>query len=116
MLGRLRLLGRPASFASALIAAGVMSGVPTIFSCLRLLVTVERPLKPMTIAAMPNAIRTAAATTPPISNAFRMTLLPSHRLVGGQLRRCGHRRLRHPFAHRPLTRVHPFGDGANDVT
>ena len=64
---------RPAFFASALIAAGVMSGEPTIFSCLRLFWTVERPLTPMTIAAIPNAISTAAATIPPISNAFRMT-------------------------------------------
>ena len=46
----------PAFLASALIAAGVMSGEPTIFSCLRLFWTVEWPLTPMTIAAIPNAI------------------------------------------------------------
>src|SRR5262249_14386288 len=54
-----------------------MSGVPVICSCLRLSLTVERPLNPITIAAMPNPIRTTDATTPPISNTFLMPLLPS---------------------------------------
>ena len=39
--------GRPAFFASAAIAAGVMSGEPTICSCLRLDCTVLRPLTPI---------------------------------------------------------------------
>ena len=48
---------RPAFAASALISAGVMSGVPTIFSCLRLELTVERPLTPSTMTATPKADR-----------------------------------------------------------
>src|SRR3954470_11782730 len=64
---------RPACFASALIPAGVMSGEPTMSSFLRLELTVERPLTPITIAAIPNAIRTAAASTPPSSNTLRIT-------------------------------------------
>src|SRR5690242_21468953 len=64
---------RPAFLASAVIPAGVMSGVPTICSCLRLSLTVDLPLTPITIAAMPNAIRTAAASTPPSSNTLRMS-------------------------------------------
>src|SRR5436309_1976177 len=53
----LAMFVRPASFASLAISAGVMSAPPTIFSCLRLSATVARPLKPMTIATTPNAIR-----------------------------------------------------------
>src|SRR6266571_2142815 len=67
------LAGSPAFFASAAIADGVMSGEPTICSSLRLLWTVERPFTPMTIAAMPKPIRTAAATRPPISNSLRIS-------------------------------------------
>src|SRR5213596_1760172 len=52
-----------------------MSGVPVICSCLRLELTVERPFMPITIAAIPNAIRAAAATTPPISKNLRIYLL-----------------------------------------
>ena len=66
--------GSPAFLASAAIAAGVMSGVPTICSCLMLEFTVLRPLKPMTMATTPNAMRTAAAAKPPISNALRMSV------------------------------------------
>jgi len=55
----------PAAFASLAIPAGVMSGVPTIASCLRLSLTVERPSMPATIAPMPSAIRTMLAATPP---------------------------------------------------
>src|SRR6476661_1234376 len=39
----------PAFCASAVIPAGVISAVPTICCCLRLDVTVERPLTPITI-------------------------------------------------------------------
>ena len=63
-----------AAVTSPLIAVGVMSGEPTICSCLRLSFTVDWPLMPITIAAMPNAIRTAAATTPPISKNFLIVL------------------------------------------
>src|SRR5262245_844373 len=63
-----------AAFTSPAIAAGVMSGVPVICSCLRESFTVERPLKPITIAAMPKAIRTAPATIPPISKNFLIVL------------------------------------------
>ena len=64
---------------SGTIAVGVMSGVPVICSCLRLSLTVERPLVLITIEAIPKAIRTAAATMPPISKNLRVmvVLLPS---------------------------------------
>jgi hypothetical protein len=64
---------RPAFVASSLISAGVMSGVPTIFSCLRLSLTVARPLAPSAITATPNAIRIAPEMNPPISRTFFMT-------------------------------------------
>src|SRR6266508_45603 len=67
------LAGRPACLASAAIAAGVMSGEPTICSSLRLSRTVERPLKPMLIATTPNVTRMKAATRPPISNSLRIS-------------------------------------------
>ena len=54
----------PASAAAALMAAGVMSSEPTIFSAARLLRTVLRPLAPMTIDATPKTIRTALAAIP----------------------------------------------------
>src|SRR5829696_3519453 len=54
-----------------------MSGVPTICSSFRLSRTVERPSTLIAIDPMPNAMRTAAATRPPISNSLRMALLPS---------------------------------------
>jgi len=56
-VGREIVAGSPASFASAAIAEGFMSGLPTICSCFRLVPTVERPPKPMTIAPIPNATR-----------------------------------------------------------
>ena len=62
---------------SAAIVCGVMSGVPVICSWARLLLTVFWPLKPMTMAATPKAIRTAAAMMPPISRNLRMTRLLS---------------------------------------
>jgi len=63
-LGKLMFFN-PAFCASALIPAGVISGVPTICSCLMLWLTVERPLTLITIAATPKAIGTAPAATPP---------------------------------------------------
>src|SRR5437764_381249 len=76
----------PAFVASALIAAGVMSGVPTMYSFFKLLLTVLRPLKPITIAVTPNAIRTNAATKPPISNTLRISasLADTGLLLGGR--------------------------------
>src|SRR5581483_8380291 len=61
--------------ASALIAAGVMSGVPTMYWSFRLEATVLRPLKPMTIAVTPKMMRIAAAKKPPISSALRISYL-----------------------------------------
>src|SRR5438552_12135801 len=72
-LGRLTLV-RPALVASALIRAGVMSGVPVICSCLRFEFTVERPLAPSAITATPKAIRIAPEMKPPISRTFFMTV------------------------------------------
>src|SRR5262245_30784098 len=66
---------RPAFVASSLIADGVMSAVPTIFSCLRLSLTVARPWKPITMATTPNVIRTAPAAKPPHSRTFRQVSL-----------------------------------------
>src|SRR5689334_1122233 len=76
--------GRPAFWPSALMAAGVMSGVPVICSALMLSITVLRPLTPMKMATTPNAIRTAPATNPPISNSLRISVL----LLADRLR-CG---------------------------
>src|SRR5947208_9252723 len=56
---------RPAAFASAAIAFGVMSGDPTICSLARFERTVSRPLKPVTMEPTPNAIRMIAAPRPP---------------------------------------------------
>ena len=70
---------------SGSIAVGVMSGVPVICSCLRLSLTVERPLVLITIEAIPKAIRTAAATMPPISNNLRVIVLSFRR---GRLLAC----------------------------
>src|SRR3954464_6358775 len=67
----------PAFCASALIADGVMSDPATMYSCERLLLTVFRPFTPITMAATPNAMRTAAATSPPISSVLRMSRLLS---------------------------------------
>jgi hypothetical protein len=69
----------PAFCASALIAVGVMSGPATMYSCERLLLTRFRPFTPITMAATPNATRTAAAMKPPISSALRMSRLLSNR-------------------------------------
>src|ERR1700730_18049725 len=55
-----------------------MSGEPTMYSCFKLLLTVLRPLTPSMIAAIPNAIRTAAATKPPIWNTLRISRLLLH--------------------------------------
>src|SRR4051794_37718841 len=62
---------RPAAAASALIAFGVMSGVPTIFSAARLSRTVLRPAAPTAIDAMPKTMRTTLAAMP----AYRRYLL-----------------------------------------
>src|SRR5438445_3440869 len=70
---------RPAALASALIAAGVMSGVPTMFSCFKLSRTVLRPLKPIAIATIPKATRIAADTNPPMTNTLRISSLRSVR-------------------------------------
>ena len=61
-------------FTSPWIAAepDAISGVPVICCVLRFALTVSRPFAARTIDAMPNAIRTAAATIPPISNALRI--------------------------------------------
>src|SRR5690349_1642510 len=69
----------PAFCASALIADGVMSGEPTMYSLERLLLTVCRPLTPIVMATAPNTMRTAAATSPPISKNLRMSRLLSIR-------------------------------------
>src|SRR5579884_3569474 len=66
---------RPAFAASALIAAGVISGVPVIFSCLRLELTVERPLAASRITATPNATMIAAETNPPISSTLFVVIV-----------------------------------------
>ena len=50
-----------ASFASARIAALFMSGEPTMYSRLMSVRTSLRPFTPITIDAMPNAMRIAAA-------------------------------------------------------
>src|SRR5581483_3122227 len=73
----------PASLTSLAIADGVMSGVPTIFSCLRLSVTVERPFSARTIATTPNATNTAPAANPPHSRTrgIQSLLLPARPLV-----------------------------------
>src|SRR6476646_1771006 len=68
----------PAFCTASLIPAGVISGVPTICCCLRLVVTVERPLTPITIATTPNTTSTRPATSPPISNALRISNFPSY--------------------------------------
>src|SRR4051794_7621607 len=66
----------PAAFASAAMALGVMSGVPTICSVPRLERTVSRPFTPMTVAPMPKAISTTAAAMPPqLKNFDLMTFL-----------------------------------------
>jgi hypothetical protein len=65
-------------------AASVISGVPTICSCLRLLLTVERLLTLITIDAMPNATRTAPAASPPSCSVLRIMFLSS---MAGE--RCG---------------------------
>src|SRR5205823_11463276 len=48
----------------------------SICSCLRLLWTVERPLTPSTIAAIPKAMRTMPAAMPPHSRILRILLPP----------------------------------------
>src|SRR5262245_23153668 len=78
---------RPAADASLLIAAGVMSGVPTIASCFRLEFTVERPLAPSAITATPKAIRIAPEMKPPISRTLFIVLPPWKLFDGFQSRR-----------------------------
>src|ERR1700756_3761029 len=68
----------PSFFASALIADGVMSDEPTMYSWERLLLTVCRPLMPIEMATTPNTMRTAAEMNPPISSALRMSRLLSN--------------------------------------
>ena len=46
---------------------------PTMYSFCKLVLTVWRPLKPITIAVIPNAIMIAAATNPPISSTLRIS-------------------------------------------
>src|SRR5439155_10015699 len=58
---------------SVLMAAGVMSGVPTICSWVSVFCTVERPFTPITIDATPKQINKIAAMKPPSSNTLRMT-------------------------------------------
>src|SRR5579862_1711470 len=77
----------PSFFASALIADGVMSGVPTMYSLERLLLTVLRPLMPIAMATTPNTTRTAAATSPPISKNLRMSRLLSNRVLSASVGR-----------------------------
>src|SRR5919201_5356783 len=72
-VGRSTLAASFASRASALIALGVMSGVPTIASCFRFECTVPRPLRPSTIAVIPKATRTMLAAMPPYSKNFRLS-------------------------------------------
>src|SRR4051812_32912397 len=72
---------RPAFAASDLIALGVMSGEPTIASRWMFERTSLRPVKPITIAPMPNSTRRAPAITPPISQNFFMTFPPVSRVV-----------------------------------
>jgi hypothetical protein len=63
-----RLAGDATRRQGDVLEPGVMSGDPTICSCARLSLTVDRPLKPITIAAIPKAIMTAPAANPPHSN------------------------------------------------
>src|SRR3954454_979037 len=63
-------LFRPAAFASAPIADGVMSGVPAICSLARLSRTVPWPEAPTTMAPMPSAIRTTLTATPAYWKSF----------------------------------------------
>src|SRR5690348_12795909 len=63
---------RPACFASAVMPAGVMSGVPTMCSCARVSCTVPRAFQPIERAPIPNAMRTTAAMNPPYSKILRM--------------------------------------------
>src|SRR5436309_498312 len=67
---------RPELFASALIAVGVMSGVPVICWNLSSLAMVFLPLLASTRAAAPKAMSTTPATTPPISR-IRFMVIPS---------------------------------------
>src|SRR3954454_6286323 len=73
---------RPDFLASAVMAAGVMSGVPTICCAARLSLTVLLPLTLRTIAPTPNAMSTTPAIRPPISRSFLMTFPPIKSLVG----------------------------------
>src|SRR5262245_52649934 len=73
-VGRLMLVGRPASLASLAIASGVMSGEPTIASCLRLVCTWLRPFTARTSETMPTAIKTTPAATPPYSRTFLLVI------------------------------------------
>src|SRR5919198_818800 len=66
---------RPAFLASALIAAGVMSGVPTMYSRSSEFLTSLRPLNPITIEPIPKAINTMLAATPPYAN--NLFMMPS---------------------------------------
>src|SRR5438477_10421507 len=63
----------PAFCASALIADGVMSEDPTMYSLLRLLLTVCRPLMPIVTATAPNTMSTTAATIPPSLKYLRLS-------------------------------------------
>ena len=62
---------RPASFMATVIAAGLMSAEPTIFSRVSSSPTVFRALMLMTSAPTPNTIMMTPAMMPPISSALR---------------------------------------------
>src|SRR5436190_14172071 len=84
-VGSLIEAGRPACLASALMALGVMSGVPTIASCFRLDCTVLRPLTPSTIAAMPNATRMMLAAMPPHSKYLDLDIATPFALLSSRV-------------------------------
>src|SRR5215469_8070342 len=104
----------PAFCASALMADGVMSGPATMYSCERLLLTVWRPCTPIVMATTPNTTSTAAATSPPISSALRMSRLLSNRdpfrAVSGGGAPASSGLLRKLPAGNPRPGSHPFAD------
>src|SRR4051794_13660457 len=116
---------RPAAVTSPLMAEGVMSGVPTIFSAARLSWTVLWPATPTTMAPRPKAMRITLAAIPPKRTSLLMLPLP---LPRGPMRIACHssaRRLRrHPGrlpaslrTSRPTAAENPRGGpaGRNDT-
>ena len=65
---------RPASSIPGWIAAGLMSGEPTICSRLSSSLTVLRASTLMKSAPMPNAISTTPASIPPYSKILRLVI------------------------------------------